>query len=416
MFPTSTGHRGRDYLGSVPFGSLGLVLIGLVIGLGAGCSSFKKKHENPVLGDAPRRISGATEEVQVADAGETPSSDAGESDVKPVRGFQLDPWEDWEDDTAIYNSKVAATVNGAPILNGDVLDRYSGFLISVREDMRKKRVGPDQYEKLREAYVQRDLPAHIQRRLLVESMRAGLKPEQMKGFQDHLDMLFEKEIEKLKRELKVSTRTELELELNKKGTTLENVRDSFSTERMAMEYVAMKMDKAEHIDRQQLLEYYQQHQEDYEVRPTVTWEQIQVSYKDSKSAARQKVDHAAQELRQGTPFDVVARKYSDGSTAKQGGRWDPIEAGSLVDSDLEALLFELPENELSPVYEGPSAFQIVRVTKRTGSGKIPFGDVQDDIREKLELDQNRARSAKFLQSLLAEAVIETKYDLQQSQQ
>lgn len=395
-----------------------LIAVLLVLGSVIGCSSFKKKHENPVLGDAPRRISADDSgEIQVADASAAnESTEADNEFVKPAKGFQLDPWEDWKDDTAIYNSKVAAMVNGAPILNGDVLDRYSGFLISVRDDMRKKRVGPDQYEKLREAYVQRDLPAHIQRRLLVESMRSGLKPEQMKALEGHLDMLFEKEIEKLKRELKVSTRTELELELNKKGTTLQNVRDSFATERMAMEYVAMKMDKAEHIDRQNLLDYYQEHLDDYRVPATVTWEQVQVSFQSSPPKARQKADQAMKELQSGVPFADVARKYSDGPTAKQGGRWDPMEAGSLVDTKLEELLFELPVGELSEIHEGTSAFQVVRVVERTEDGRIAFGEVQDEIRQKLEQNQNRERSTRFLQSLMADAVIETKYDLQQPQQ
>jgi parvulin-like peptidyl-prolyl isomerase len=380
---------------------------------GIGCKGLQKKHDNPVLMDAPRRVAQVEPDdvPQVAETSTTGTVDP----VKNEEDFprrKADSWENWEDDTAIYNSKVAAQVNGAPILNGDVLDRYSGYLISVREDMQKKRVPPEEYVKLREAFVQRDLNSHIQRRLLVESMRTSLKPDQIKALNGHLDGLFEKEIEKLKRELKVSTRTELELELNKKGTTLQNVKDSFATERMAMEYVAIKMDRAEHIDRMDLLAYYQAHLEDYAIPTKVEWEQIQISFADgnSKAKAHERMTEALQELAKGVPFDTVAKKYSDGPSAKRGGVWEPMEAGSLADTKLEKLLFEMPIGKLSSIYEGPTELQVVRVKSRQEAGRTPFGDVQDDIRQKLELEQNRKRSMKLLKKLQEDAIVETKYD------
>ena len=381
-----------------------------------GCDALQKKHENPVLGDVPRRVSRLQDKDDDQYAQVPPKKEG----VTPAGGqkepgkFKIDPWEDWEDDTAIYNSKVAATVNGAPILNGDVLDRYSAYLIGMREKMRKDKATPDDYNKIREMFVQRDLQGHIQRRLLVEAMRTSLKPDQIKAMNSHLDGLFEREIDKLKRELKVSTRTELELELNKKGTTLQNVKDGFTTERMAMEYVAMKMDKAEHIDRLDLLEYYQNHLDDYAISQKVDWEQIQVSFSDkaSKEKAREKLNQALKELRSGAPFKTVASKYSDGPTAKEGGAWDGMEAGSLVDQKLEKMLFDMPVGEVSGIYEGPSSLQVVRVRARHEAGRTAFGDVQDEIRKKLEDEQNKKRPEKLFRKLMSEAVIETKYDMQ----
>lgn len=417
MFQISHGHRELAHVGRRVwrFGfdlRLCLVLLSLVSLTATGCNSLKgmgKKHDHPVLSEAPHRVTGLAQnedETQVAEV-ETPKK----SQVIATSG--KDPWADWEDDSAIFNSKIAATVNGFPILNGDVLDRYSGYLIAMRESMKEKRVPPSEYEKVREMFVQRDLPSHIQRRLLVETMKASLKPEQIKMLNEHLDTIFEKEVEKLKRELKVSTRTELELELNKKGTTLQNVRDSFATERMAMEYVAMKMEKADHIDRMDLLAYYQAHLDDYAVAANVTWEQIQVSVtpSTSKAKARERIEEAQEELAKGTPFEVVARKYSDGPTSKAGGLREEMEVGSLKDTKLEKMLFDMPVGKLSSVYEAPEEFQLVRVKSRSPAGRKQFGDVQEQIREKMEMEQNKKRPEKLFKKLFSEAIIETKYDL-----
>lgn len=415
----SGSNRGVSMVGRLAV-AFGMVLLVVELASVTGCNALQKKHDNPVLQAAPRRVRHVQHEneTQVAEVpeknpGEVTPTGASEPDVPVRKPYNPDPWADWKDDTAIYNSQVAATVNGAPILNGDVLDRYSAYLIGLREKMQKDRMPPEKYSEVREAFVQRDLPSHIQRRLLVESMKSSLKPEQIKMLNGHLDGLFEKEVEKLKRELKVSTRTELELELNKKGTTLQNVKDTFVTERMAMEFVAMKMDKAEHIDRLDLLNYYQAHQDEFAVPATVTWEQIQVSFTDSKSKekALEKIKQARKDLIGGAPFDTVAKKYSDGPTARQGGQWEPMESGTLADKKLEAILFEIPKNQLSAIYEGPTEFQLVQVVDRQEAGRREIGDVQDEIRQKLEQDQNKKRPEKLFKKLMSEAIIETKYDV-----
>lgn len=411
-------------------------LLLLIVLASGGCAGTTKKHDNPVMVQAPRRVDNLPrdEETQVAATDPDTQGESSEDD-HPIRnvsgetasGLKANPWADWQDDTAIFNSQVAATVNGAPILNGDVLDRYSGFLISAREQMEylwshpeklqrgQAKPTPEDYEQFREMLVKRDLAGHIQRRLLVERMKSSLKADQIKAMDGHIDGLFDKEIDRLKSELKVSTRTELELELNKKGTTLQNVKDNFATERLAMEYVVIKSEKPEPIDRQDLVAYYKEHLDDFAIPARVKWEQIQVSFgpERSKSEAQKQMSAAIKELNSGTPFDQVAKKYSDGPTAKSGGQWDWMEAGNLSDTKLEKKLFELPVGELAPVHEGPGGFHIVRVLERQQAGRTPFGEVQEDIRKKIEEAQNKNRPKKLFEQLFSEAIIESKYDVQQ---
>jgi len=405
------------------------VLLLLIVLPCAACNGVQKKHENPVMVQAPRRTQIAPDkETQVANASpDSETTAANDSQIKPASALKADPWADWQDDSAIYNSKVAATVNGAPILNGDVLDRYAGVVVAAREQMQhlwshpeklqrgQPRPTPEDFEQFREMLVKRDLAGHVQRRLLVERMKSSLKPDQIKAMDAHIDQLFDREIEKLKRELKVSTRTELELELNKKGTTLQNVKDNFATERLAMEYIVLKSEKPEPIDRLDLVAYYKEHLDEYAIPAKVKWEQIQVSFgpERSKSEAKKRIAAALKELDSGVPFDQVAKKYSDGPTAKSGGQWDWMEAGNLADTKLEKKLFELPVGELSPLHEGPSDWQAVRILERQQASRTPFGEVQDEIRKKIEDGQNKNRPKKLFEQLFSEAIIESKYDLPQ---
>jgi parvulin-like peptidyl-prolyl isomerase len=419
MFPISNERSGCATDGgrgvrSIRISDLKLVLLGLLIALnGVGCNALNKKHDNPVLSQAPRRVDHVEPEegAQVAESDEKPENKL--IQVVGTLDYNPDPWAGWVDDTAVFNSKVAATVNGAPILNGDVLDRYGAQLISIREAMQKERVPPEAYKNYREMIIQRDIVGHIQRRLLVERMRSSMKAEQVKSINGHIDSLFEKRVEELKQSMKVSTRTELELELNKKGSTLQNVKDDFATEQMAMGYMQHKMEKPQHIDRMDLVEYYQNHPDEFLTKANVQWAQIQVSFgvERTEADAEKRIAAARKEIESGVPFADVAAKYSDGLTAKSGGVWESMEKGNLADTKLEKLLFEAPIGELSRIHKGPSEFQLFRVLARKSDGRKPLGEVQEEIRAKMEADQNNERPRKLLKQLFKEAVIETKYQI-----
>ena len=403
----------------------------------AGCDTLQKKHDSPVMVAAPQRMKPRENDDDTPKMADNRKS-AAKAKMKEDDGSDIEqvsvalgkknPWDDWEDDTTIFNSQVAAIVNGAPILNGDVLDIYAKFLVSLRERLQKAwsdpkllepgmpEPTPEGYEQFRYKLIQNGIAGHIQKKLLVERLKSGLKPEQLKMMNGHIDEQFEKEIQKLKREMKVSNKTELEIELNKQGTTLQNVKDNFALDRLSNECIAIKSEKPEPIDRPDLIAYYQSHPEKFTYVAKVKWQQIQVSFdanssSANKAVARKKLEKAISELNRGVSFETVAKTYSDGLTAKEGGQWDWMEAGNLADTKLEKKLFSMPVNQLSDIHEGPTAFSVVRVTEREPAGRQPFQEVQVEIKQILEAEQNRNRVKKLFRELFSKAEIETQYSL-----
>lgn len=417
-----------------------------------GCDTMQKKHESPVMVAAPRRVERANsdddeEEIKFAskekagDKGKSKSDRNNESDIEQTSNLTRqtaggnsknspgkNPWDDWEDDTKMFNAQVAATVNGAPVLNGDVLDIVSLKLLGVRMEMQKmasdpafRRPGqpiptPKDYEHVREMYVQGLIEPFIQKKLLVERLKSGLKPDQLKMMNSHIDEQFEKEIPRIKNQLKVTNKTELELALRAQGTSLQTVKDNFALDRLAMECIAIKSDKPDPIERPDLVEYYKTHDDKFRFPERIRWQQIQVSWSPpgsdaKKREAREKLETAIGELKARQPFDEVARKYSDGPTAKKGGEWNWLGRDELADTKLEELLFSLPQGKLSSIHETPNSFSVVRVTERQDAGRKPFEEVQEEIRGTIEAEQNQKRLVKFKQELFATAVVETKYKL-----
>lgn len=372
-----------------------------LLALLTGCQSLSKKHDNPVLQPPPRRVSMDDSQVEKRLAEAT--KDGTTSTV-----LQASDTVETGDDTQVFNARVIAKVNGAPVFAGDVLDKYGDYLRVART-----KLPPEDYIRLREAIIQRDLRGHIERRLLMERMRSSLKPDQAKQFEQHIDKLFEAEVAKLKTELKALSRTELELALKERDSSLAAVRSAFATNRMAMEYLASKVERPPSPTRPELVAYYQEHLDDYAVPARVKWQQIQVSFdgRMTRGDARATITKAQQELQRGTPFDAVAKKYSDGPAASEGGYWDWTNTGSLADSKLEDLLFASPVGQVSDILEGKTAYHLVRVTDRQTESRKPFSEVQDEIQEKLETERQKNLPQDFVRKLFDEAIIETPYKL-----
>lgn len=386
------------------------ILIGLSLPLLAGCRTTVK-NDNPVFGAAPRRSSfeDAPNAKAVVDADDLRKDDDAEESAEEVQLASQAEVTDEEDQ--LFNATIVATANGAPIFAGEVLDRWGDYLRQV-----KTKVPPEEYRKFREEIIRRELKSHIQKHLLVERTKGELKPEQLKALNAQVEKMFDGEIEKLKKELKVSTRTELEQKLHERNTSINEIRTAFINQQIAAGYLGSRIEKPLPIDRKDLLAYYKTHHEDYEFPAKVNWRQIQISHAEAggQANAEAKLREAVAELDRGVPFEKVAKKYSDGPTAEDGGNRDWMQEGSLADEELDHLLFTLPVNGKPREYASSQAFQIVQVTDRSDAGMTPFEEVQDEIH--LKLQQSGSRNPKELvdelvNKIYSEAVIETKYDL-----
>lgn len=111
-------------------------------------------------------------------------------------------------------------------------------------------------------------------------------------------------------------------------------------------------------------------------------------------------------------FGEMAVEISDGPTAENKGIYDWTNAGSLADEKLEALLFKLPVGEPSDLIESTRNYQMVRVLERQEAGHIPFDEVQDKIRNKLQDTDQQEEIGKLIDELWANATIDTQYDIQ----
>jgi hypothetical protein len=123
--------------------------------------------------------------------------------------------------------------------------------------------------------------------------------------------------------------------------------------------------------------------------------------------ARSLMNAALAQLRKGTPFEAVAKKFSDGPRAEQGGWQPPTRAESIAEEKTATALRRLAEGEISPVILTDHSLRIVRVVSRVPAGCKSFEEVEESIRELIQ----RELQQKMVDEICSRASIESTYAL-----
>jgi len=375
-----------------------LLLVTMLAAALPGCTGHNVKVDHPVVGPPPPRIRNETAVAYNDPIDES----AGRATVKQVSATdELGP---------IPMTAVAARVNGQPILVGTVLSQARSKLKQIEAHLT-----PQQYPQYRQAQLDaigEFLPSHIEQTLMVQSVKSKLKDEQLKSVNEQLEKGFDKYLhEQVMTKMNVQSTTEVEAILQQQGLTLQVMHDMWVDRALATEYMRAKMEAPAPVTAPELRAAYHEHTADFTEPARIKWQQIQISF--AKYNGQANAQAAAQEalaaLGRGASFDAVAKQYSDGADAANGGHWDWTEVESLTE-ELRVPLSDLPELTPSEVIPTSRNFQIVQVEERVPVRTKPFEDVQDELKQQIQEKRQRDKFKRIIDELKATAVIETILD------
>lgn len=371
-----------------------------------GCQNAPKwfaksvKYDNPVVGPPPPRMSRSEQQLLAQQRLRDP-----ESDYAQVHGTRSDSIDGSAFPDAINATQLVATVNGEPIFAGELIGRYKAQFEVARE-----KLSPERFQEERLKAIHSELGPRIDRLVLTQAMKTQLKQEQIDQINAQLDSAFEKQIEEMKANMNVSTTVELEHQLAASGESLQNLRNEFGNQQLAIEYIRSQSQAPKRdFNRDDLYTYYQTHLEEFTIPARVQWQKISIAYSKhgGKSNAFSRLDEVINALRSGRRFSDIAKEYSDDLSAEDGGFWNGwMSQNTLANKDLEQALFELPVGQISTVFEEPSQFTLVRVVKRERERLIPFAEKQDEIRQKLVKSASGDQSQVIIKELKDKAIIE----------
>ena len=308
----------------------------------------------------------------------------------------------------LSGATVVARVNATPIFAEDVLEPFAPGLAKAANE-----IPPAELNKLRARIIKENLGPHIEKAALVGAMRQSLKKEELEKLDEQLDKIWnEQEIESLQQRYKVGSRVELERLLEQQSTTLGNLKTGFKSREIAMYYMGQKTKAAGKLGPRELRAWYDEHIDQFKIEEKSRWQQIQVSHKKNggRNGSLTSFNQAIEALKAGQDFADVAKEFSDGPNADEGGFWDWTVAGSLANPKINRALAELEEGRISSPIDTGDAWVLVKVIERTEAGYRPFEDVQTEIKGMLQNTNRREAADTAIRELMETANIWTIFD------
>lgn len=109
-------------------------------------------------------------------------------------------------------------------------------------------------------------------------------------------------------------------------------------------------------------------------------------------------------LKNGESFADLARKFSNGPGAKDGGDLGNIQLTD-VDPKIIEVINSLKEGEVSSLIDMGNRFQIIKLIKKTETEYVPLEELKDNITELLYNKEMEERKSKYMEELKKESYI-----------
>ncbi|MCX5818107.1 MAG: peptidyl-prolyl cis-trans isomerase [Proteobacteria bacterium] len=153
-----------------------------------------------------------------------------------------------------------------------------------------------------------------------------------------------------------------------------------------------------------LKEYYEAHTDEFRDEE---YKLQQIFISNRTINAQRKIFAAYNLLKEGTPFDEVAKKFSEDPSASHGGDIGYVKKGELVPGLKEAI-GTLTPGGYTEILTTPYGFHVLRLAEVKKGDTLPFDDVKGKIHERIVVVESEKRYKEYMEKLKQSAYIEVK--------
>jgi peptidyl-prolyl cis-trans isomerase SurA len=195
------------------------------------------------------------------------------------------------------------------------------------------------------------------------------------------------------------------------GLSWEDYKANFRNQLMTQEVIRREVGQRVDIGHDDVQKYYDEHKDEF-VRPEQvllsdiflstegkTPEQVEVIHKKA-------IDLLAR-LKKGDDFAELAKRNSEGPTAKDGGELGAFERGQLS-KQLEDTVFAMNKNQLSDVIQTKTGFEILKVYDHYQAGLQPMDKVEQEIENRIYAQRMQPILRNYLAELREESYVVVK--------
>ena len=220
-----------------------------------------------------------------------------------------------------------------------------------------------------------------------------------------------KRLDRIRQEMKLDSMEALERSMESQGINIQDYKQEMRNHLLTQMVVQREVSGKVFVDSEKVRQYYLTHREELAQPERVRLREILVSTEKSSPAELPAREERMRELlgkiRKGEKFEDLAKEYSDAPTAADGGELGYFEPGKLAPTIRDAV-DKLNVGGVTDPIRTQQGWLILKLTEHPAAGVPPLEEAEEEIRNRLFMDEVQPALREFLSELRREAFIYVK--------
>ena len=247
-----------------------------------------------------------------------------------------------------------------------------------------------------------------QKDLLRDLIDQQLLIERAKDMGINADADLVKRLDDVRKQNNLNSVEDLEKAVEQSGIPWEDYKTQIRNGLLTQEVIRQQVGGHLDIPSEEVKKYYDAHKDQFTRPEQVELAEIFLSTEGKSpeeiSAVRTKADDLHDRVAKGENFTEIAKRYSEGSTAKDGGDLGRFERGQLA-PQLEESVFKLDRSAVTDVIQTKTGFEILKVINHFDPGLQPLDKVDTEIMNKLYTQKMEPALRNYLAELREESYV-----------
>jgi peptidyl-prolyl cis-trans isomerase SurA len=250
-----------------------------------------------------------------------------------------------------------------------------------------------------------------QKNLLRDMIDQQLLIERAKDMDISVDTDLVKRLDQIRKQNNLATMDDLEKAVESQGVIWEDYKNQLRNGLLTQEVIRKEVGGRMDIGSDEIKQYYEAHKQDFNRPEEVALAELSLTTEGKSpeeiAAVHTKADDLRNRIVKGDDFSELAKRYSQGSTAADGGDLGTYERGQLA-PQLEEAVFKLEKGQITDVIQTKTGFEILKVLDHYQAGLQPLDKVTGEISDMLYRQKMDPAMRDYLAELREESYVQVK--------
>src|SRR5271163_1048974 len=220
-----------------------------------------------------------------------------------------------------------------------------------------------------------------------------------------------KRLDDVRKQNGLASLEDLEKAVESSGLAWEDYKTTIRNGLLTQEVVRREVGSHINIPGDEVKKYYDAHPQEFTRPEQVVLSEIFLSTEGKSPEEIESVQKKAEDLRnrvmKGDDFNEIAKRYSEGSTAKDGGDLGTFKQSELA-PQLEEVVFKMEKGQITDVIQTKTGFEVLKVEAHYKAGLQPMDKVENEIMNRLYVQKMQPQMRDYLGQLREESYVMVK--------